>query len=240
MNREQLINALTDMLQKQHEVNVVMNKTEDWTALERSWYRAMWTEASEIVTEWVDWEWWKKGAVSIRQAQLEVIDIWHFYLSHLLQRRDEEESFQDVAIVLTDSILNEGPFGEPLTFPEGVEELCVDVERFINDTIEFREPDITYFMRIMEDLGLSFEALYTWYIGKNQLNHFRQKNGDKEGTYSRNWRVSSTGESTADNAILEAIVLTAIELNTPSDVVADYIRTALESAWEDHITYSKV
>ena len=107
MNREQLINALTDMLQKQHEVNVVMNKTEDWTALERSWYRAMWTEASEIVTEWVDWEWWKKGAVSIRQAQLEVIDIWHFYLSHLLQRRDEEESFQDVAIVLTDSILNE-------------------------------------------------------------------------------------------------------------------------------------
>lgn len=240
MNREQLINALTDMLQKQHEVNVVMNKTEDWTALERSWYRAMWTEASEIVTEWVDWEWWKKGAVSIRQAQLEVIDIWHFYLSHLLQRRDEEESFQDVAIVLTDSILNEGPFGEPLAFPEGVEELCVDVERFINDTIEFREPDITYFMRIMEDLGLSFEALYTWYIGKNQLNHFRQKNGDKEGTYSRNWRVSSTGESTADNAILEAIVLTAIELNTPSDVVADYIRTALESAWEDHITYSKV
>ena len=240
MNREQLINALTDMLQKQHEVNVVMNKTEDWTALERSWYRAMWTEASEIVTEWVDWEWWKKGAVSIRQAQLEVIDIWHFYLSHLLQRRDEEESFQDVDIVLTDSILNEGPFGEPLTFPEGVEELCVDVERFINDTIEFREPDITYFMRIMEDLGLSFEALYTWYIGKNQLNHFRQKNGDKEGTYSRNWRVSSTGESTADNAILEAIVLTAIELNTPSDVVADYIRTALESAWEDHITYSKV
>ena len=240
MNREQLINALTDMLQKQHEVNVVMNKTEDWTALERSWYRAMWTEASEIVTEWVDWEWWKKGAVSIRQAQLEVIDIWHFYLSHLLQRRDEEESFQDVAIVLTDSILNEGPFGEPLTFPEGVEELCVDVERFINDTIEFREPDITYFMRIMEDLGLSFEALYTWYIGKNQLNHFMQKNGDKEGTYSRNWRVSSTGESTADNAILEAIVLTAIELNTPSDVVADYIRTALESAWEDHITYSKV
>ncbi len=240
MNREQLINALTDMLQKQHEVNVVMNKTEDWTALERSWYRAMWTEASEIVTEWVDWEWWKKGAVSIRQAQLEVIDIWHFYLPHLLQRRDEEESFQDVAIVLTDSILNEGPFGEPLAFPEGVEELCVDVERFINDTIEFREPDITYFMRIMEDLGLSFEALYTWYIGKNQLNHFRQKNGDKEGTYSRNWRVSSTGESTADNAILEAIVLTAIELNTPSDVVADYIRTALEAAWEDHITYSKV
>jgi hypothetical protein len=240
MNKDQLVVAITDMLQKQHDVNAVMNKTEDWVALDRPWYRAMWTEAAEIVTEWVDWEWWKKGEVSVRQAQLEIVDIWHFYLSHLLQNRDEEESFQDVAIILTDAILNEPAFSKPLDFPEGVEALCVTVERFINDTIEFREPDISYFMGIMEDLGLSFEALYTWYIGKNQLNHFRQTHGDKEGTYVRNWCTSSDGKCAADNAILETIVLTAIDLNIPSDKVAGYIHESLEAAWENHNNFLKV
>ena len=49
MKIEQAIVATTTMLQMQHDVNVVMNKTEDWVSLNRPWYRAIWTEAVRLL-----------------------------------------------------------------------------------------------------------------------------------------------------------------------------------------------
>jgi len=239
MKIEQAIVATTTMLQMQHDVNVVMNKTEDWVSLNRPWYRAIWTEASEIVTEWVDWEWWKKGQVSVYQAQLELVDIFHFILSNALQNRDpDEESFEDVAYVVATQLYDQLGKSAVLDLPEDIEGLCGVAERFINDTIEFHQPDLGYFADLMNALDFSFEALYMWYIGKNQLNHFRQGHGDKEGTYVRNWVFSADGDTVADNACLENIVTSAIKANMDTDGFADHVTKELDSRWEIHLSYT--
>ena len=39
----------------------------------------------------------------------------------------------------------------------------------------------------MADIGLSFDELYTRYVGKNVLNFFRQDYGYQDGSYHKQW-----------------------------------------------------
>ena len=47
--------------------------------------------------------------------------------------------------------------------------------------------EIELFNLIMNDCQLSWDELYTQYVGKNVLNIFRQEHGYKKGTYQKVW-----------------------------------------------------
>ena len=50
-----------------------------------------------------------------------------------------------------------------------------------------RRIEIELFNLIMDDCQLSWDELYTQYVGKNVLNIFRQEHGYKKGSYQKVW-----------------------------------------------------
>lgn len=106
---------------------------------------------------------------------LELIDIWHFGLSIELMSGD---SYDQIAERMLESLdLTESVRGD----------LKLDVERFAEATLKTRLFDVKAFCTLLVDVDLSFDDLYSSYVGKNVLNFFRQDNGYKEGTYIKVW-----------------------------------------------------
>ena len=75
---------IEEMLNLQDSINSVINP--NWRDAKNPWYRAIWTECAELMDH-IGWKWWKKQEIDIEQAQIELIDIWHFGLSDILQRK---------------------------------------------------------------------------------------------------------------------------------------------------------
>lgn len=160
------------LLRLQDEMNTQVHP--QWIAQHFPWYRAAWTEAAELMEHW-GWKWWKKQEPDLAQSHLELIDILHFCLSDEIQASPNSRA--EVAIhMLAASICEPGkePFLDQLeAFTEEV--LC---EHSVNAQI---------FFPLAYAAGMTFDDLYTGYIGKNVLNRFRQDNGYKDGTYSKTW-----------------------------------------------------
>lgn len=74
----QYATLMKEMLELQDSINSLINK--EWRHAHNPWYRAIWTECAELMDH-IGWKWWKKQEIDIEQAQIELIDIWHFGLS---------------------------------------------------------------------------------------------------------------------------------------------------------------
>ena len=91
MNKEELLNALTECMKTQETFNQLVNP--DWRKARYNWNRAIWTECAELVDH-LHWKWWKDTSAKIneKQALLEVVDIFHFVLSdRMLDRRSAQD-----------------------------------------------------------------------------------------------------------------------------------------------------
>lgn len=77
MNAEQVRTALQDMLKLQAAANAKINP--NWINTGNAWHRAIWIEAAELM-EHIGWKWWKLQIPNIKQAHIELVDIWHFGL----------------------------------------------------------------------------------------------------------------------------------------------------------------
>ena len=108
-------NQIKLMLQMQDEMN--RKVTEDWLTRGFEWYRAIWIECGELMDHH-GWKWWKKQDPDIEQVKLEIIDIWHFGLSMLLESSKDHDG-------LIDSIADDFNYTAPSTVPllEAVETL---------------------------------------------------------------------------------------------------------------------
>ena len=78
---------ISHMLEMQDELNCLIHP--EWKTQGFEWNIAALAELVEI-KEWLGWKWWKKGykqglnESNIKQVQIEVIDILHFWLSEEL------------------------------------------------------------------------------------------------------------------------------------------------------------
>jgi len=70
------------MLKLQDEMNSIVNP--DWRNAGYNWPRAIMVEAVEAI-EHAAWKWWKHQVPNMPQVQMEMIDIWHFALSLMMQ-----------------------------------------------------------------------------------------------------------------------------------------------------------
>lgn len=143
-----------------------------WKENNFSWERAIRMEIFEMIEHW-GWKWWMKQEKDISQIKLELVDIWHFALSEII----ELDKLSDEEI--------KTEFNK--TYHVNDEDFIEICETMISNSITENKFDFTSFVKLMKISGLSFSELYCRYIGKNILNEFRQKNGYKEGSYIKIW-----------------------------------------------------
>ncbi|RYY75258.1 MAG: dUTP diphosphatase [Gammaproteobacteria bacterium] len=196
------VQQIKTMLDLQDAMNNKVNT--NWQQQGFQFYRAIWVECAELLDHY-GWKWWKKQSPDIEQVALELIDIWHFGLSILLQGGTNPElivaQIQDQLRIETDE-----------------KDFRLDLEKFVAATLSDRQFHIALFGRLMAGIGMSFDQLYRGYVGKNVLNFFRQDNGYKDGSYRKHWH-----DGREDNEhLVEAVqILDATKIEFKDDLYSE-------------------
>lgn len=194
------------MLELQNAMNSKVN--ENWVDQGFAWYRAIWVECAELLDHY-GWKWWKKQTPDADQVKLELVDIWHFGLSILLLESSDEAG---IATAVEQQLAKANPLGD---FRE-------DLEAFTLATLQSKGFDVASFATLMAGIDLSFDELYTRYVGKNVLNFFRQDNGYQDGSYRKQWNGKEDNEH-----LVEAVA----ELDHTSPLFKDDLYQALEQRY---------
>lgn len=169
------------MLTLQARMNARVNP--DWVQAGYPYLRAVVVEGAEAM-EHKGWKWWKHQDCDLPQLQMELVDIWHFMLSHVLleQQGDEAASLEVLlAAEATQNVLFDG---------RQIELANLDLIDKLELTIGLaaaRRLSLPLFASLLDDCGMSWQELYRQYVGKNVLNFFRQDHGYKEGSYRKLW-----------------------------------------------------
>jgi dimeric dUTPase (all-alpha-NTP-PPase superfamily) len=190
---------------------------------EINWLRCIHMEVAELIdsTPWKHWKNIKDGS-DIENIHIELVDIWHFLMSYILQETNIPKA---VSLVNTHCIY------EPVKIEDiNINSLVCESEKlsYISLAIqtgnmpEFSgvERFIDQFFRTCKIAGLSFTGLQKVYIGKNCLNKFRQDHGYKEGTYIKVWNGDE------DNVAMMKI------LDATDDITFDEVYQALEEIYK--------
>ncbi len=215
--KNQHATMMQEMLELQDSINSLINS--EWRNAHNPWYRAIWTECAELMDH-IGWKWWKKQEIDIQQAQMELIDIWHFGLSDILQKR----------IALDETLKELDKTGlEPLIEIHHAsikkDEILKKVEDFMAFTLKHKKFDIQGFMSLSLMLSLDIVEIYKLYIAKNVLNSFRQHNGYKSGEYIKVW------DNREDNEHLYEILNKYYE-NKINIQLSNYLYTQLEQRYQ--------
>jgi len=175
------------MLTAQNTLNRVVN--EGWIHAKYAWHRAIMVEAVEAL-EHYGWKWWKLQISDMDQVKMELVDIWHFILSKLIEKNGRvndhlvESIIADIKIAIEDNngaILNQY---KNLSTHEKFDRLICGASK--NEVYLLSECGLAFFA-LMTDLDMSFDELFILYTGKCVLNTLRQNHGYKNGTYQKYW-----------------------------------------------------
>ncbi len=153
----------------------------EWRQQHFKWYRAIWLESAELMDHH-GWKWWKKQTPNISQIKLEVVDIWHFGLSLLLQQYTQVNDIVD-KIQMT--------FNQK---KKSDKKILDCVELFASEVLAFQNFPLNEYYDLMLSIPMTFDELYRDYIAKNVLNFFRQEHGYQLGTYKKNWNGREDNE----------------------------------------------
>lgn len=188
------IDQLTEQLALQDQLNCAINP--EWVLAKYKWTRAMTVEAVELLDH-VGWKWWKAQTLDMNQAQLELVDIWHFILSHDLAKCDGDQ--RQAMILLRDAIQHPQDTVFIGYAPTTLSHM--DTQELIEAFVALAAGgivSITAFQLMMERLHLTWEQLHIKYMAKNVLNIFRQMHGYKDGTYIKTWMGKEDNEVLTD------------------------------------------
>lgn len=196
------------MLTLQDNMNTKVNP--QWATAGYPFLRAVVIEGGEAM-EHHGWKWWKKQTADRAQTQIELVDIWHFYLSHfMIKEQDRAHAATEIFNQLSSTYFSVGLVFDGRHYVYNEMGVIEKMELLIGLAVS-RRTSVPLFECLMEDLGMSWDELYKQYVGKNVLNLFRQANGYKEGTYIKIWNGRE------DNVVLEQIMQDA---TTPEDIYA--------------------
>jgi dimeric dUTPase (all-alpha-NTP-PPase superfamily) len=174
----ELQEQFTLMLRLQNSMNTKVHP--QWIEQGYAYYRALWLECGELIDHY-GYKWWKKQVPDMEQVQLEIVDIWHFGLSMLLDGRDEAEIAAEMCVSLDGAQIAE------LGVLEAAEALALD-------TLDRKAFSVPVFWSLLQSADMDADSLCRSYVGKNVLYFFRQDNGSKEGTYRKQWQGREDNE----------------------------------------------
>ena len=171
---------------------------------------AMQMEAAELIDH-LGWKWWKaKPPYDKLKCKLEVVDIWHFFLS------DAMACDFDVDI-MTEDIISFMPQWSQVTSDS------LKVAKIILRGA----PESWPLLQLTYNFFPTFKELYLQYIGKNTLNAFRYANGYKEGTYFKHWGGAE------DNDVMQKILAELRNQKIPHPLVSQVLTQWLEGAYAE-------
>lgn len=175
----------------------------EWTAQKFDWMFAIIDECREI-KEHLGWKWWK-GTYKVglteankKQVQLEVIDILHFVLSSWIESGTAHYLLEN------------------FNAPCGPVSLDYAVARTLDFAATGRDDMMgECWVKLANCVGLTKQEIMETYVQKYVLNKFRQDHGYKDGSYVKEWLVSSniTGNEEKDLLLEDNEVLTACIAN---------------------------
>lgn len=195
---------ILSMLKLQDAMNNIVNP--DWRNAGYNWDRAIMVEAVEAI-EHHGWKWWKKQVPDMPQVQMELVDIWHFALSLMMQNTDAGNEphlikvTHDISMSIALLSCNEGSELVSPAMREGGS--LLDVLQKMVGIAAVGGFDINEFSLALSLSGLSWSDLYVAYIGKNCLNRFRQVHGYKTGEYVKDWTAATLTKPITDYRALE-------------------------------------
>jgi dimeric dUTPase (all-alpha-NTP-PPase superfamily) len=168
------------MLQLQHAMNTKVHP--QWIDQHFAWYRALWIECGELMDH-QGYKWWKKQTADTEQVKLEIVDIWHFGLSMVITRFNGDLPAAAEAM--------QAELSATVRSDEGV---LLATEALASHTLRTRDFSVGKFWDLLLAAGMSADALFTAYVGKNVLNFFRQDHGYKDGSYIKQWQGREDNE----------------------------------------------
>lgn len=209
---------LKSMLSLQDSMNKKINP--NWLAAGYAYLRAATHELIEM-QEHIGWKWWKMQAKDLPQAQMELVDVWHFALSDILIYFNGDVDCASLAIrqELTSNRDIVTFDGHDYSFKE---QGLLDNIELLAGLCTAKRFDVPLFVFISSQVEMSSCDLYQQYIGKNVLNFFRQDNGYKDGSYIKHW------DGKEDNEHL-VIILNSLDVN--SDGYSDKIYEELKKVY---------
>lgn len=182
----------TKQLLQQMELQDTLNKLihPEWTQQGFRWHVAAMMEAAELLDH-IGWKWWKATPEpNVEQIQLELVDIWHFALSAML---DEHRGDTVFAAANMKSALGRLP---TTCAPDWVAKTAI--LGFIGCCANEGTIDLGHLARLMHHYNITHRNLHLMYVGKNVLNIFRQRHGYQDGTYVKTWHGREDNEVLAE------------------------------------------
>ena len=144
----------------------------------------------------------KKQTPDMEQVRLEAVDIWHFGLSALFKPDTDLEIL--AAEIADDFVANAPSESRDHGASQRIHEATEALAQYALETKGF---SVSLFHTLMQACGLSADALYRHYVGKNVLNFFRQDHGYQDGTYIKEWQGREDNEHLSE--LLESLDATA-------------------------------
>ncbi len=190
------------------------------------WKRCIYMESAELIDSY-PWKHWKNidASVDIDNAKIEVVDIWHFVMSLVLQEYKlnmaGDINFIANEIKKCDNYKNleESNIKEPIDIQTSIS----NIENMLKSIFTNKTPlDIVNKLFIVAiDVGLDLSSIYRLYIGKNMLNIFRQDNGYKSGEYIKVWNNQE------DNMVMQNL------LSNHKDITPDELYFKLQEIYSN-------
>lgn len=147
--------------------------------------RGMLVEAVEALDHH-GWKWWASQPCDFSQMQVELVDILHFLLSHVISACDGDlEAAAATLVDCSDPGLSSCIFdGREYLIGEG------DIPQLLELVAAFaicRRINLPLLEATFHACSLDWDAVVSLYTSKHVLAIFRQNHGYKEGLYTKTW-----------------------------------------------------
>lgn len=190
----------------------------DWKSQHFAWNEAILAESAELI-EYLGYKWWKHQEPDMNQVIMEMVDIWHFGMSYVLDANGNDNITDDEWDTMVEVISSVEDDFTILDAAQIRGDICDLVHH-----VTAPDPYESYFcfesfFAVWYGLGKNFNDLYKMYIGKNALNIFRQNNGYKDGSYVKIWSDKE------DNEYLTHYLKTAKVSNNLMNEVLDFLQS---------------
>jgi len=178
-------NNLKEVIELQNKLN---SKTsgDNWTSKKHNWKLAIFLEVAEMI-ESFDWKWWKNGKTDWDNIEIEMVDIFHFLISLLLQ--NQQEHLLENFFISREIQKQDYPDREELK-EKIIDKMSYRFTQYIS--VNGYAPAIMEFLEVWYMLGYNSDDLFRKYKMKYTLNIFRQNHGYKEGSYIKLWKLNDT------------------------------------------------
>ncbi len=174
---------LVSMLEMQDSMNRKINP--DWVSANNNWYRAIQVEGVEAI-EHHGWKWWKKQDCDMAQLRMELVDIWHFILSAMIQSKHSNIALARKEMLAELSLCQKSVQFDNQYYVLAQMKLLEKLDLLVGLAVA-RRTNLALFESLLLDCKMSWMELFKQYTGKNVLNVFRQDHGYKAGSYIKIW-----------------------------------------------------